>query len=72
LDQYAGCDKIHYGIFKAHRAWDKIAGEMLGNAASLRAAGDETGGMMRSYAAYVSRLIFMDLLAVRDKGTEFF
>jgi len=69
---FMGVDKIHYSIFQSHKAWSLVAHEMLRvlNVPSPRKIG--WGSSFNSLFANMGRLVFCDMMAVKQKSPQTF
>ena len=72
LEDYYGVDKIHFSLFKSHRAWTRIAKEVLRilNVESTEKVGALT--MMLSLGSQVLRLTLCDMAPICDKDPDSF
>ena len=72
LDSYCGLDKIHFSLLKGHRAWSKIAKEMLVALDFPTAGSIGLGSMAVSLCGNLNRLILSDMLRITKKSNAYF
>ena len=72
METFAGLDKIHFSILKAHSAWSKVANEIFQviKIPSQKKLGFADG--VKSVVDNLMRLIFSDIFRLKKKGREFF
>jgi hypothetical protein len=72
LGAFCGLDKIHYGLFKSHLAWSRVANAMLLEMGVTPAGNVGLGSMLVSLCKNLNRLIASDMLRVIKKPKGFF
>jgi hypothetical protein len=72
LGAFCGLDKIHYGLFKSHLAWYRVANVMLLELGVTSAGNLGLGSMAVSLCKNLSRLFTSDMLGVIKKPKGFF
>ena len=72
LGAFCGLDKIHYGLFKSHLAWSRIANAMLLELGVKPVGKVGLGSMVASLCKNLNRLITSDMLRVIKKPKGFF
>ena len=72
LGAFCGLDKIHYGLFKSHLAWSRVANAMLLEMGVTPAGNVGLGAMLFSLGKNLNRLIASDMLRVIKKPKGFF
>ena len=72
LGAFCGLDKIHYGLFKSHLAWSRVANAMLLELGVTPAGNLGLGSMAVSLFKNLNRLITSDMLRVIKKPKGFF
>jgi len=72
LGEFCGMDKIHYGLFKSHLAWSRVANAMLLELGVTPAGKVGLGSMVASLCKNLNRLITSDMLRVIKKPKGFF
>jgi hypothetical protein len=72
LGAFCGLDKIHYGLFKSHLAWSRVANAMLLELGVTPAGNLGLGSMAVSLCKNLSRLITSDMLRIIKKPKGFF
>ena len=72
LGAFCGLDKIHYGLFKSHLAWSRVANAMLLQLGVTPAGNVGLGSMAVSLCKNLNRLITSDMLRVIKKPKGFF
>ena len=72
METFAGLDKIHFSILKAHSAWSKVANEIFKviNISPQKKLGFSDG--IKSVVENLMRLTFSDFFRLKKKGREFF
>ena len=72
METFAGLDKIHFSILKAHSAWSKVANEIFKviGFSSQKKIGFSDG--VKSVVENLMRLTFSDIFRLKKKGSEFF
>ena len=72
METFAGLDKIHFSLFKAHSAWSKVANEIFQviNISSQKKIGFADG--VKSVVDNLMRLTLSDIFRLKKKGREFF
>ena len=72
MESYAGLDKIHYSLFKMHKAWSKVTDEFFWTLnVPLTKKLELTDGII-SVLANLKRLVFCDMLGWDKKSRDFF
>ncbi len=68
VKDFCGVDKIHYSIFRSHKAWSQVAVEML-RVLPVKQTG-KIGWLstINSLFANMGRLVFCDMIPVRKKS----
>jgi hypothetical protein len=69
---FMGVDKIHYSVFRSHKAWSLVAHEMLRVLDAPRPRKIGWGSTLNSLFAHVGRLVFCDMIAVKQKSPQTF
>jgi hypothetical protein len=72
LGAFCGLDKIHYGLFKSHLVWSRVANTMLLDLGVTPAGNVGLGSMVASLFMNLNRLITSDMLGVIKKPKGFF
>ena len=72
LGAFCGLDKIHYGLFKSHLAWSRIANAMLLELGVKPVGKVGLGSMVASLCKNLNRLIASDMLRMIKKPKGFF
>ena len=72
LGAFCGLDKIHYGLFKSHLAWSRIANAMLLELGVKPVGKVGLGSMVASLCKNLNRLITSDMLRMIKKPKGFF
>ena len=72
LGAFCGLDKIHYGLFKSHLAWSRIANAMLLELGVKPVGKLGLGSMVASLCKNLNRLITSDMLRMIKKPKGFF
>ncbi|MBC8287870.1 MAG: hypothetical protein H8E42_10405 [Nitrospinae bacterium] len=72
LGAFCGMDKIHYGLFKSHLAWSRVASAMFLMLGVTPTGNVGPGSMAVSLCKNLSRLIFSDMLRIMKKPKGFF
>ena len=72
LGAFCGLDKIHYGLFKSHLAWSRIANAMLLELGVKPVGNVGLGSMVASLCKNLNRLITSDMLRMIKKPKGFF
>jgi hypothetical protein len=72
LGAFCGIDKIHYGLFKSHLAWSRVANAMLLEMGVTTAGNLGLDNMLVSLCKNLNRLITSDMLRVLKKPKGFF
>lgn len=72
LGAFCGLDKIHYGLFKSHLAWSRVANAMLLELGVTPAGNVGLVSMVASLGKNLNRLITSDMLRVIKKPKGFF
>ena len=72
LGAFCGLDKIHYGLFKSHIVWSRIANTMLLALGVTPTGNVGLSSMVASLCKNLNRLITSDMLRVIKKPKEFF
>ena len=72
LGAFCGLDKIHYGLFKSHLAWSRVANAMLLELGVTPAGNLGLGSMAVSLCKNLNRLITSDMLRMIKKPKGFF
>ena len=68
MKNFCGVDKIHYSIFRSHKAWSQVAVEMF-RILSVKQAGSIGGfSMVNSLFANMGRLVLHDMTSVGKKS----
>ena len=72
METFAGLDKIHFSILKAHLAWSKVANEIFKviDLSSKKKLGFSDS--VKSIVDNLIRLTFSDIFRLKKKGREFF
>jgi len=65
---FCGVDKIHYSIFRSHKAWSQMAAEMLRVLPVEQAGKIGWLSTIMSLFANMGRLVFCDMIPVRKKS----
>ncbi len=65
--EFCGADKIHYSLFRSHRAWSRIVAEMLRVLPATPAGAIAPFSTWKALFANMGRLFFCDLIPVRKK-----
>jgi len=69
---FCGVDKIHYSLFRSHKAWSVVAHEMLRVLHRREAGKISLGSSVNSLFANMGRLCFCDMTAIRQKSPQTF
>lgn len=69
---FMGIDKIHYSVFHSHKAWSLVAHEMLRVLDVPKPGKIIFGATLNSLFANMGRLVFCDMMAVRQKSSQTF
>lgn len=69
---FMGVDKIHYSVFHSHKAWSLVAHEMLRVLDAPRFRKIGLGSTFNSLFANMGRLVFCDMIAVKQKSPQTF
>jgi hypothetical protein len=72
LGAFCGLDKIHYGLFKSHLVWSRVANTMLLALGVTPAGNVGLGSMVASLCKNLNRLVTSDMLGVTKKPKGFF
>lgn len=72
LGAFCGLDKIHYGLFKSHLAWSRVANAILLKLGVKPVGNVGLGSMVASLCKNLNRLITSDMLRVIKKPKGFF
>ncbi len=72
LGAFCGMDKIHYGLFKSHLAWSRVANAMLLELGVRPVGKVGLGSMAVSLCKNLNRLISSDMLRVMNKPKGFY
>ena len=72
METFAGLDKIHFSILKAHSAWSKVANEIFKviDFSSQKKLGFSDA--VKSVVDNLMRLTFSDIFRLKKKGRECF
>jgi len=65
---FCGVDKIHYSIFRSHKAWSRVANEMLRIIPAKHAGKISWGSTLNSLFANMGRLVFCDMFSIKKKS----
>ncbi len=68
VKEYCGADKIHYSLFKSHRFWSEVAGELVRLVNGASPGRVSPVDMADSLCCYLCRLFFTDMLPLMKKG----
>ena len=69
---FCGVDKIHYSIFRSHKAWSRVAHEMLHVLNVPKTKTISLGSTLFSLVANMGRLVFCDMTSVKKKPPQTF
>jgi hypothetical protein len=72
LGAFCGFDKIHYGLFKSHLVWSRVASTMLLELGVTPTGNVGLGSMVASLCKNLNRLITSDMLGIIKKPKGFF
>jgi hypothetical protein len=70
--EFCGVDKIHYSVFRSHKAWSVVVNEMLRVLPGCEVEKISWWSSVNSIFANMGRLCFCDMTAIKQKSPQTF